>query len=231
MKSKLALVSTGIGVVEPIMAIVKELSPDTEIINVVDDTIVKTIAAHDNVVPPGVFRRMTTYFVHAEEAGADVALLTCSSISEAVDVAQPFVGIPLFKIDEPMADQAVGMADRIGVVATLRTTLEPTKRLILARAQKQGKRIALSERLCKGAFEAWQGGDPATHDRLVQEAINDLLAECPVVVLAQASMARAAQGLGPAQDRVLTSMRLGVARAVEHLRGRVQGQRACTESS
>jgi hypothetical protein len=137
-----------------------------------------------------------------------------------VDVARPLVGIPLFKIDEPMADAAVGMADRIGVVATLRTTLEPTKRLILARAQTQGKRIMLSERLCKGAFEAWQGGDPVTHDRLVKEAITDLLAECPVVVLAQASMARAAEGLGSAQDRVLTSMRLGVARAVEHLRGR-----------
>ncbi len=223
MKRKLALISTGVGVVEPIMAIVKELSPETEIINLVDDTIVKAIAANENVVPPHVFRRMTTYFLHAEEAGADVALLTCSSISEAVDVAKPFVRIPLCKIDEPMADQAVRMADRIGVVATLRTTLEPTKRLILSRAQTQGKRIMLSDRLCKGAFEAWQGGDPATHDRIVQTAINDLLAECPVVVLAQASMARAAQGLGSAQDRVLTSMRLGVARAVEHLRGRSQG--------
>jgi Asp/Glu/hydantoin racemase len=220
MKTKLALVSTGIGVVESIVAIVKELSPDTEIINLVDDTIVKAIAANDNVVPPGVLRRMTTYFVHAEEAGADAALLTCSSISESVDVAQPFVRIPLFKIDEPVADKAVGMADRIGVIATLRTTLEPTKRLILSRAGKQGKQIMLSERLCKGAFEAWQGGDPATHDRIVKEAINDLLMECPVVILAQASMARAAQGLGSAQDRVLTSMRLGVARAVEHLRGR-----------
>jgi Asp/Glu/hydantoin racemase len=220
MNPKLALVHTGIGVVESIVAVVKELSPDTEIINIVDDTIVKTIAAHDNVIPPVVFRRMTTYFVNAEEAGADAALLTCSSISESVDVAQPFVKIPLFKIDEPMADKAVGMADRIGVVATLRTTLEPTKRLILARAEKRGKRISLHERLCKGAFEAWQRGDGATHDQIVKEAVTELLAECPVVVLAQASMARAAQSLGSVQDRVLASMRLGVARAVEYLRGR-----------
>jgi len=70
MNPKLALVHTGIGVVESIVAVVKELSPDTEIINIVDDTIVKTIAAHDNVIPPVVFRRMTTYFVNAEEAGA-----------------------------------------------------------------------------------------------------------------------------------------------------------------
>jgi len=220
MKSKLALVSTGIGVVEPIMAIVKELSPDTGIINLVDDTIVKAIAANDNVVPPGVFRRMMTYFIHAEEAGADAALLTCSSISESVDVAQPYVRIPLFKIDEPMADRAVSLAERIGVVATLRTTLEPTKRLIVARAAKRGKQIDLRERLCKGAFEAWQAGDGTTHDCIVREAITELLTESQVVVLAQASMVRAAQGLGADQDRVLTSMRLGVARVVDHLRRR-----------
>jgi Asp/Glu/hydantoin racemase len=218
MKRKLALVHTGLGVVEGIVAIVKELSPETEIINIVDDTIVKAIAANDNVVPPAIFRRMTTYFVNAEEAGANAALLTCSSISESVDVSRPFVKIPLFKIDEPMADKAVGMADQIGVVATLRTTLEPTKRLILARAEKLGKQVTLRERLCKGAFEAWQRGDGPMHDRTVKDTITELLVECPVVVLAQASMARVVQSLGPAQDRVLTSMRLGITRAVEHLR-------------
>jgi hypothetical protein len=56
------------------------------------------------------------------------------------------------------------------------------------------------------------------HDRTVKDTITELLVECPVVVLAQASMARVVQSLGPAQDRVLTSMRLGITRAVEHLR-------------
>jgi len=220
MKHKLALVHTGVGVVEPIVALVKELSPDTEVLNFVDDTIVRAIAANGNVVPPDVFRRMIGYFVNAEQVGADAALLTCSSISESVDVARPFVKIPLFKIDEPMADKAVATASHIGVVATLRTTLEPTKRLILSRAEKQGKPVTLHERLCKGAFEAWQRGDGATHDRIVKEAVTEVLAECPVVVLAQASMARAVQSLGSAQDRVLTSMRLGVARAADYLRGK-----------
>ena len=74
MKSKLALISTGSGVVEAIMAIVRELSPETEVINIVDDCIARGIAANGNVVPPWIFRRMATYMVLAEEAGADAAL-------------------------------------------------------------------------------------------------------------------------------------------------------------
>lgn len=220
MKSKLALVSTGIGVVEPITAIVRELSPETETFNIVDDCIVKSIAANQNVVPSWVFRRMAAYFTLAEEAGADAALLTCSSISEAVDVSAPFVKIPIFKIDEPMADKAVSLTGRIGVAATLKTTLEPTKRLLHARARLAGKTISLSETLCPGAFETLQQGDAATHDEMVRNAVTGLLTQCDIVVLAQASMARAVQSLGQSQERVLTSPRLGVTRVIDFLNNR-----------
>lgn len=220
MKSRLALVSTGIGVVEPITAIVRELSPDTETFNIVDDCIVRSIAANQNVVPSWVFRRMAAYFTLAEEAGAAAALLTCSSISEAVDVSTPLVKIPIFKIDEPMADKAVSLTGRIGVAATLKTTLEPTKRLLHARARLAGKTIALSETLCPGAFETLQQGDAATHDEMVRNAVTGLLTQCDIVVLAQASMARAVQSMGQSQDRVLTSPRLGVTRVIDYLRNR-----------
>ena len=220
MKSKLALVSTGIGVVEPITAIVRELRPDTETFNIVDDCIVKSIAANQNVVPPWVFRRMAAYFTLAEEASADAILLTCSSISEAVDVSTPLVKIPIFKIDEPMADKAVSLTSRIGVAATLKTTLEPTKRLLHARAGLAGKTISLSETLCPGAFETLQQGDAATHDEMVRNAVTGLLTQCDIVVLAQASMARAVQSLGQNQDRVLTSPRLGVTRVIDFLKQR-----------
>jgi hypothetical protein len=218
MKSKLALISTGIGVVEPVTAIVRELSPDTETFNIVDDCIVKGIAANDNVVPPWIFKRMAAYFTLAEEAGADAVLLTCSSIGEAVDVARPLVKVPLFKIDEPMADKAVSLTGRIGVAATLKTTLEPTKRLLLSRARLAGKTISLTESLCPGAFEILQQGDAATHDERVRQAVTGLLAQCDIVVLAQASMARAVQSLGPNQERVLTSPRLGVTRVIDFLK-------------
>jgi hypothetical protein len=219
MNNKLALIHTGAGVVEQIVGIVRELRPKTEVINIIDDCVVRSIAANGNVVPPWVFRRMATYMILAEEAGAAAALLTCSSISESIDVAKPLVSIPIFKIDEPMADKAVVLSTRIGVAATLKTTLEPTKRLILSRAQVAGTKISLQENLCKGAFEALQKGDALQHDQIVEQGVTDLLSKCDIVVLAQASMARAIERLGPLQERVLTSPRLGVARVVEYLNG------------
>jgi hypothetical protein len=105
------------------------------------------------------------------------------------------------------------------VAATLKTTLEPTKRLLLSRAKLAGKTISLSESLCPGAFEILQQGDAATHDERVRQAVTGLLAQCDIVVLAQASMARAIQSLGPNQERVLTSPRLGVTRVIDFLKG------------
>jgi len=218
MTTKLALISTGVGVVAPIMAIIKEEAPDTEIFNIVDDSIVRTIAANDNIIPPGIIRRLTGYMVSAEELGVDAVLVTCSSISEVVDMARPYVKIPVFKIDEPMADKAVAMGRRIGVAATLATTLEPTKRLIQSQAKKASKDIIIEDELCPGVFELLIGGNPEKHDEIVKDAVLKLLDRSDVVVLAQASMARAVQGLGPFQERVLTSPRLGVMNVVNYLK-------------
>lgn len=214
---KLALISTGIGVVEPIKAIVKELSPNIEIINIVDDSIVNCIAENHNDISPSIIRRMALYAMLAEEHKADAAIVTCSSISETVDKIAPLVNIPVFKIDQPMAQHAVSVGKTIGVAATLATTLEPTKRLILSEAKNIGKAIEIKESLCKGAFESLIQGNPETHDSIVRTAVLELLETCNVVVLAQASMARAVDTLEENRDRVLTSPKLGVTRAVDYL--------------
>lgn len=218
MKKKFALIHTGTGVVPAITAIVQELNPDLEIINFVDDSIVRAIAANNNVIPSSVVRRLSALFTFAEEAGAIGALLTCSSVNEIVDVASKLVNIPCFKIDQPMADLAVATGAKIGVAATLRTTMDPTKRLLCSRAALANKEIFLDESLCDGAFDALQAGDAATHDRIVGAAIENLVERNDVVVLAQASMARAIEPLPVSlKEKVLTSPRLGVTAALEGL--------------
>jgi Asp/Glu/hydantoin racemase len=101
-----------------------------------------------------------------------------------------------------MADKAVQTGGRIGVVATLRTTLEPTADLIQRRAQAAGKPIELVSRLAEGAFDALMAGDAAKHDALVAGALKDLSKNVDVIVLAQASMARVVETLAPEDKRV-----------------------------
>jgi len=106
------------------------------------------------------------------------------------------------RVDQPMADQAVQTGRKIGVIATLRTTLEPTADLIQRRAERAGKKIELTSRLCEGAFDVLMSGDAAKHDAVVAAALKEMSQQVGVIVLAQASMARVVDGLAAADKRV-----------------------------
>lgn len=101
-----------------------------------------------------------------------------------------------------MADKAVQTGRRIGVIATLSTTLEPTADLILRRAGLAGKQIELTSRLCDGAFDALMRGDGAKHDAIVAAALKEMSKGVDVIVLAQASMARVVEALPVAERQI-----------------------------
>ena len=211
MPKKLALIHTGSFLAPVFTEMCKSTMPDVEIFNIVDESLIQnTIAA--NELTPLTSRRLAGYIESAEDAGADVVLVTCSSIGPAVEAARPFVGVPVLRIDEPMADEAVRMARKIGVIATLPTTLEPTRGLIEARAALQRRDIEIATHLCTGAFDAVASGDTATHDRLVREGLLALMKEVEVIVLAQASMARVVETLSDDEKTVpiLSSPQLGI---------------------
>ena len=130
----------------------------------------------------------------------------------AVEAAAKLTGVPVLRVDQPMADEAVKMGKRIGVIATLRTTLEPTADLIARRAAAAGKAIELTSRLCDGAFDALMSGNAAAHDAKVASVLKELSGQVDVVVLAQASMARVVDGLSAADKRtpILASLAIAV---------------------
>jgi hypothetical protein len=121
-----------------------------------------------------------------------------------------------------MAEEAVRQGSRIGVMATLRTTLEPTLALLRDKADAAGKNVELVSSLCDGAFEAVLAGDTATHDRILSKALLEEMKDVDVVVLAQASMARVVQAMGAdaLPMPVLSSPELAVLRARDMLLGR-----------
>lgn len=146
-------------------------------------------------------------------------LVTCSSIGPGVRLAQLLFDIPVLRIDDAMAETAVRQARRIGVLATLRSTLDPTTALLREKAAEARRTVELVECLCEGAFPALLAGDPATHDRIVSRALVEDLSEVDVIVLAQASMARVVATLTPGtlQAQVLSSPELAIQRARQAL--------------
>ena len=189
MPKRLFLVHTVTGLVPVFEQLCDQLIPAWEVYNIIDESLLKNTIS-EGQMSKLTARRLFAHLVSAEQAGADAAMVTCSSVGEVVDQARPFLDIPLFRVDQPMADQAVKLGHRIGVAATLRTTLNPTVSLIETRAASIDKDIEVVSQLCEGAFEAVIGGDTAKHDKLVKNGLDELIKQSDVIVLAQASMAR-----------------------------------------
>ncbi len=211
-KKRLTMIHTS-GVMIPVFSeLCRELLPDIEAVHMVDESLLKDIIK-DGCLTKSAARRVVDHVLSADQAGTDAILVTCSSIGKGTELGRELVETVVMRVDEPMAAQAIAIGKRIGVVATLPSTLNPTVELI----QRQGSSdLQVTPKLCEGAFEAVISGDGATHDRIVGEGILELVSQVDVIVLAQASMARVVSSL-PADKvtvPVLSSPRL----AIEHLK-------------
>lgn len=210
----LGLIHTSATLVPVFQQLCAQYLPGVKVFNIVDDSLIKNVISCGELTP-ATARRVVNYAASAEEAGADFILYTCSSIGAAVETAAQLTTVPVLRVDQPMADKAVSLGSRIGVIATLPTTLEPTKDLVKRRAEKAGKKIELHARLCEGAFDALMSGDTATHDKMVAAALKELAQKVDVIVLAQASMARVVEGLEEADKKVPILASPGI--AIQHL--------------
>ena len=163
--------------------------PEAKVFHMVDESLIQDTVKAGHL-RKATIRRLIRQIESAEEAGADAVLVTCSSIGPGVTLAQQLFEIPVLRIDDAMAENAVRQANTIGVLATLRTTLDPTTDLLREKAAKAGRKVELVECLCEEAFPAVLAGDTATHDRLLARALVEDLKGVDLIVLAQASMAR-----------------------------------------
>lgn len=203
-------VYTGQGLADPLKAVFNEILPDCRLINIIDDSLIADVVKSKRVTP-AVIRRLLRYFATAAEMGADVILNTCSSVGEIVDLGRQVVDIPIVRIDEPMAITAVKQYARIGVIATLPSTLEPTLRLLQDQSLRLGHEVTIVDGLADGAYDALVNGSPEQHDQRILETALHLKPQVDAFVLAQASMARMERDLAEATKLpILSSPRLGI---------------------
>ncbi|EGN42446.1 hypothetical protein HMPREF0994_01246 [Lachnospiraceae bacterium 3_1_57FAA_CT1] len=190
---------------------------EIEVINFLDDSMLPEInrLGHPS---EGVKYRLNTLLLLCQTTGADAVLCACSSIGGLVEEGSSLVGIPVFRIDEPMARLAAGYS-RIGVAATLHSTIMPTTELIRRKAVMVGNEISIRSTVIEnvGNLLAENKGD--LYDEMVGEQLRLLLEENEVVVLAQASMARAVEKWPEEEkSRCLTSPVSGVEAVRDYLR-------------
>src|SRR3990170_4284983 len=115
---RLGLLHTSATLVPIFEQLCKARLPDVAVFNLVDDSLIKDVIVHGRLRPQTA-RRVAQHVAAAEDAGADYIMVTCSSIGAAVETAATLASVPVLRVDRPMADRAVAMAKRVGVIATL----------------------------------------------------------------------------------------------------------------
>lgn len=218
-KPKLALIHTGHVLIPLFGRLCRELMPDTGVFHMLDESAIQNTIATGSM-EKNTIRRVLTLIGAAHDAGAGVVLVTCSSIGPAVDIARQIYDFPVVRVDEPLAEEACRLGRRIGVVATLRSTLEPTTNLLRDTAARMGRAVEAIPCLCEGAYDAILAGNAPAHDAQLWAKVSEVAGKVDVVVLAQASMAGVLDRMPAIETStpIVASPELAVRRAREVLR-------------
>jgi Asp/Glu/hydantoin racemase len=192
----LGVIHAGTWVAETGMGFAREIIPEVTVLHITDDTIqwafTKAMEARgvaQEHIPCFNYYRVATYCRFLQEAGAHAILFGCSTMNRSVEYARPMIDLPIVAIDRPMMDKAVHTGRRVGLLATLDTTVPSSLRQLRNAAADAGQDIEVVQIFSGEAFRALRGGDQATHDRLLLEAIGAHQDEVDVIVMAQLSMA------------------------------------------
>ena len=162
---------------------------------------------------PMAARRLASLYLTAVQEGADIVLNACSSVGDIADAAASLfdkMGVKFLRIDERMAHEAVCSHHRIGILATLKTTLAPTKALVERAAHEEGRQIEIVEALADGLF----GVSAQRLSQALTEKATALKDRVDCFVLAQGSMASSESDIQQAIQKPVYSSPRFAARAI-----------------
>lgn len=202
---KVAFVYTSMGgLVETTRKLAAERLPGVETLHIADSGLVADIIRSGEITP-AVRRRLMYQFESAAAAGADAIVCACSSVGEIAEMADTLLDVPVIRIDQAMIDEAVATYDRIGVLASVESTIGPTTACIRRAARRTGRDVTIAAKVAQGAYQAQAQGNREEHDRLLMACAREMNEGIDVLLLAQGSMARMEQPLADALGKPVLS--------------------------
>lgn len=216
MKKLITVIHTSLVSIDHLKELFAEIIPHARVQHIIDDSLLAEVSSVGHITP-GIVNRMCKYFDAAASIHSDLIFTQCSSVGEAAEIAARTVDVPSLRIDQPMAEKAVSLGSRIGVIATVASTVDPSCNLIRQVAAREGKEVEVVPYLIDGALKVLMTEGQARHNAMVRHVIKQCEQECDVIVLAQGSMVVLIPDLADIQKPVLTSPRLAVEKAREML--------------
>lgn len=227
MKRRIVLVHAITVAIEPVHAAFRERWPDAELVNLLDDSLARDLAAAGELTP-AIGARFATLTRYALDIGADGILFTCSAFGDAIDAARADAPVPVLKPNEAMFLDAMEQGGRMGMLATF----QPSVGSMEAEYRSMALGSATLRTICvPEALQALNAGDGETHDRLLARAASSLR-DCDALMLAQFSTARASDAVARAVNcPVLTSPDSAVDRMRALVAGAQSGKPASRSAS
>lgn len=197
---------------------IQEIIPEVQVMHLCDDTIQRdNLAAGVGVIPKVNYFKFATYAHFLEEAKVDLIVLMCSTFNRAVEFARPMINVPMLQIDRPMMELAVKTGKKIGLLATLPTTVPSSERLLKLVAEEMGKEIEIKTVLSAEAFKEIERGNIEKHNEILLEEVDKLSKEVDCICMAQISMSVLESRLTNVRVPVYNSGRTGFTRIREIL--------------
>ena len=154
--------------------------------------------------------------------GADVVLLTCSTLWPAARTMARTAPIPVMRVDAALAAETVRGGGKVVVLCAVETTLKPTRALFEEAAHATGAEVEV--RLVPGAWAAFKAGEQDRYLAAIAAAADAAARDgATCVALAQASMAGAVE-LCRERPPPLSSPAVGLTVAKAAVRSRMQGR-------
>lgn len=209
-QKQITILQTSFAKRDDTLAYLGEKLPGIRITFITDDSLLPDVRAAGSPTP-AVIERTMLYTMAAAKAGADLILFSCSTMGDVAELCQKFSSVPVVRIDEPMASEAVSLGTRVALVSTLMTTQAPSRRLIERLGKEAGKDMHIHACVQQEAWEALAAGDSRRHNDILLRSIRELDKQgYDAIVMAQVSMRALLPDLADVHTPLLCSFTSGL---------------------
>jgi Asp/Glu/hydantoin racemase len=211
MPKRIFLVHPYFPAMAPIDAAFKQGWPEAQTVNLLDESLYADVP-QDGTLSPLLYGRVATLLNHCVGSGADGIVFTGTTFGPAIEAVRPHIKVPLLRVEEAMAEQAVGMGRDILLVCSAKRAMPVIRGSLEAAAQRQNLAPRISELWVSGAKDALAQGGMEAHDRLIAREV-EASGHSGTIVIGQISMVGAVAYLSPEiMRRTVTSLNAAVAR-------------------
>ncbi|MEP7456040.1 aspartate/glutamate racemase family protein [Phyllobacterium sp. SB3] len=177
---------------DPINSAMKQLWPEAEAVNLLDDGLTIDRAKEGAQISEELICRFVDFGRYARRIGADGILITCSAFGPAIDRMIAELPLPILRPNEAMFREAIASGTRIGMLATFAPAVPTMEDEFRQFSAEIGSASTLETIVVPEAIDLLRGGDATTHNRLVAE-MAPKFADHDAIMLAHFSTSRAAE--------------------------------------